>query len=1328
MSESTTPDIGTGTRVTPERPWLGLRAYSLATQRYFFGRDRQAQELYERVCSQPLTVLYGRSGLGKTSLLGAGLLPRLKVEGRAAAIVRLRFDDEAPSLLEQVRAQLLVLLGIRLGDDDEHADPPSLWELAHGPQARDAIALERPVLIFDQFEEIFTLGRHDGAPHRRQQATQLLAELSDLIENREPPALQARLREDRDFALGFDHGASILRIVLTLREDFLHELERWKNRMPALMRNRMELTELDGPSALQAVLGPARLGAEPLLDEAVAAQIVRFVADPRADPRADTPLSDIEKVPPLLSLLCAELNQARIEVGAPRIGADQVTEQGGNILNHFCQRCFEGMPDAVRTVVEETLVDDSGKYRESSSRESVLAHMQEGSGEDCAACLDLLIERRLLTAELRGGAQRIELAHDLLVPFVAESRAISRDQRKAEDERRRAEAQQQEVAERGRQRLTKRGFVVTSVLFVAAVFFAWQSHKQGRELQGSVAQAAQRAFGRAQEQLEAGKQSGQAAYLAESLSYDEVPEAVMPISMALQQIDTMPLLRQLEFHADSRNVRVFAAQFSPDGRQVVAAGEDGTARLWDARTGAGIGEPMKHGGEVTSVQFNPSGTQVLTASLDGTAGLWDARTGAPLVMLVGHAGRVWYAQFSPDGRRVVTASRDATARLWNADTGAAMGEPLRHEDDVNFAQFSPDGTLVLTASHDHTTRLWDARTGAALHTLRQHQDAVISAQFSPDGRWIVTASKDGTARLWDARTGAALAEPLRHGREVTSAQFSPDGSRVATASMDGTAQIWDVRTGAALGEPLLHGGVIESVAFSADGRRVVTASWDGTARLWDSHTGAALGEPLRHEAEIWSAQFSADGAQVVTASSDGTARIWDAREHALVPRLLHHDGSVNQAYFSPDGSAVVTASPGGSARIWDARSGVVLRQFQHRGDVLLAQFIADGTQVVTVSSERTTRGDGVANEAGVARIWDAHTGDLLARAIVHDGDLSRTRFSTDGRHVVKVDAEDDATIWNVHANAVLDPPRWPRRGIRTVEFSSDGSRVLIVNASHVARIWDAHTGMALGDPLRNTEQDVAAAVFSADGMRVATLSWDRAVRIWDARSGAQVAKPLKHSGFVRSVQLNVDGTRLMTSSEKDAYVWDIRSGAVMAKLRGHVMQVSSAQLSPDGSQAITAIMDGTARVWDLRSLIPVDSFDRITATQALQYLGGKRVDDDGRLQDIDVKETIQWRNDYLAHTPTDTDFDRVIRWQLADRATRAISPFSELTVPEHIEREIDWALAHPQRDPDGAGYSPQILDDAYALNPAHPLILFALSVFEDRLAHLRRFRPSTVVP
>ncbi|MFZ5504351.1 MAG: toll/interleukin-1 receptor domain-containing protein, partial [Pseudomonadota bacterium] len=207
---------------------------------------------------------------------------------------------------------------------------------------------------------------------------------------------------------------------------------------------------------------------------------------------------------------------------------------------------------------------------------------------------------------------------------------------------------------------------------------------------------------------------------------------------------------------------------------------------------------------IVSVDFSPDGKRVLTASQDGSAQVWDAESGLPLSAPLRHEGDVTHAAFSPDGRRVVTASIDDTARLWDAQSGEALGAPMRHEGGVRYAAFSPDGRRVVTVSGDGTARLWDAQSGQALGAPLRHEVTVWHAAFSPDGRRVVTASADETARLWDAQSGQALGAPMRHEDTVWHVAFSPDGRRVVTASSDKTARLWDAQSGQALGAPMGH--------------------------------------------------------------------------------------------------------------------------------------------------------------------------------------------------------------------------------------------------------------------------------------------------------------------------------------------------------------------------------------------------------------------------------------------------------------------------------------------------------------------------------------------
>ena len=361
--------------------------------------------------------------------------------------------------------------------------------------------------------------------------------------------------------------------------------------------------------------------------------------------------------------------------------------------------------------------------------------------------------------------------------------------------------------------------------------------------------------------------------------------------------------------------------------------------MWDIATGPSLPPPLKHEKDVTHAEFSPDGRRVLTASLDGTARVWDVATGFASTPLLRHDDEVKHAAFSPDGRRIVTVGQDNTARLWDAATGQPSASPLKHEGEVNHAAFSPDGRRVLTASSDNTARVWDAATGQPLGPPLEHGGSVVTASFSPDGRRVLTVGSDHTARVWDVATGEPLAPPLKHEEDVRHAEFSPDGRRVLTASDDNTARLWNAATGQPSSPPLEHNGDVNHAAFSPDGLKIVTASQDHTALVWDAATGQPITPPLKHGFSVEYAEFSPDGLKIATSSWDNTPGVWDAATGQPLRSPMKHAQGAKHVAFSPNGRQILTTSSFG-ARVWDFPSGD-----RESGDLMLLAHLLSGSRV-----------------------------------------------------------------------------------------------------------------------------------------------------------------------------------------------------------------------------------------------------------------------------------------------------------------------------------------------------------------------------------------------
>ncbi len=489
-----------------EHPWLGLESFQEETRAYFFGRDAEIDELHLRLRNLPLLILYGRSGLGKTSILKAGLIPRLREENQLPLLLRLRYGDTTSDPCSQlVSAVFNGKMGKQiepvslaqaiewmrcLGEKLKFSFPEDihslLWLRLHYRDEPPAISH----LIIDQFEEVFTLGAQD--PGVENCVRDILALLLQRVI---PQPISRLILEHNNFLDHFDPDSIPVRVVLALRDDYVYALNRWRRHLPTLSQNNFELRALRGSAAFEAVYKPGTLrchyqgkvseedkietGLLPIISEETAEKIVRFFAK-ESD---DVPLEEIEADSSLLSLLCRELNDLRFSQ-SPCAEQIQFDRKAGidEIISGFYNRCLHQRPEAVRTFIEEEFISSKGA-RLAQDEKSILDAFENGykgrndnwlvqgygNATDARACLNDLVSRRLLSP-VAGGKPRYELVHDSLVKVVEEKRTESRERRQRIKQNQ--ESQKEEIF-KIRANIIKVNWIA-SIAFIA-ILVLWQN-------------------------------------------------------------------------------------------------------------------------------------------------------------------------------------------------------------------------------------------------------------------------------------------------------------------------------------------------------------------------------------------------------------------------------------------------------------------------------------------------------------------------------------------------------------------------------------------------------------------------------------------------------------------------------------------------------------------------------------------------------------------------------------------------------------------------------------------------------------------------------------
>jgi len=943
-------------------PFRGLEVFREQDSPFFFGREAIVERLVQRLHHTRFLAILGPSGVGKSSIVQAGLIPRLRFDS-IIALITPRIDP-----IEELA------FGIHnacLHDVSPQIGRPEEWvkRLKQSADALHYIAREvieplksigknRVVLIVDQFEELFTQTSSDV--ERRVFINLLLKALekeggpvtiiitmrsdflgkcayypdlnlfiTDFLEQIEPMGLEelksAVEKPAHKVNLEFEEGLVNLILEdaggsvgeLPLAEHALFELFKNKRGRWLTLSAYRQIGGIAGALTTQAEheYGTLSNNQKEKLKKMFVMQLVH-VGEGNEVTRRRAVKKDMLAVGDEngdASFILTKWTDARLftVMRDPGHGRDMVDVAHESLI-HKWGRLKHWMADWIEVSRHLGLIRQevrewyqSGKNSDFLYRGVRLAHI-ENSLNSYSQCLDETVKE-----------------------FIRAGLAYRESEQRKEQERVQKEAENARELQLIRTKAGKRSRlfrVVVLFISIGMIFFWYVNNKQNEETQD---QLAMNYSNSAREAKKNGDSLKALHWLAEAASITTKPEARKGY---LQELNNLWDKKEL-VHIFKHEGVVYKTVFNRDETKILTCSEDGTTRLWDTKTGKLKGYPMKHKGYVLGATFNRDETLILTwsqnkffSSINGNVQLWDANSGNSTGFSISHNDQVNGAMFTRDESKILTWSLDTTAQLWDVQTRKPINESMKHGDSVNGAIFNKDETKILTWSNDKTARLWEAKTGKPIDVPMKHDAAVNGAAFNSDETMILTWSNDKTARLWDAKTGKPIGVPMKHDGIVKGAIFKRNGTQILAWSIDrednkekskiSTVKLWYVKDINYRGFSLIQYSIVNGATFNSDETRILTWSTDGTVQLYDAQNGKPTEAPIKHGGNVKGVIFNRDETKLLTWSDDKTARLWDMKSGKPIGIPMVHNSRIEGATFSREETKIITWSTDGTARLW----------------------------------------------------------------------------------------------------------------------------------------------------------------------------------------------------------------------------------------------------------------------------------------------------------------------------------------------------------------------------------------------------------------------------
>ncbi len=1128
------PPQGFSNLMTIPCPYKGLASYQPEDATYFCGRESLVDTLIKRLNRQPILVVGGPSGSGKSSLVRAGLIPAVN-KGALPGSEKWRILLFTPGVDPLGELHYQLYKGVK---EPEH----SLEELRKNPAlARHLGENQAPVLLcIDQFEELFTL-----CQNKKDQQVFIEA-LSAFLD---PADTQAHL-------------------VIAVRADFYANCAMFPWLASKITDNQVLVGPMARNELRQAIEKPAQHAGlalekglvEAILDETsddagslplVAHALVETWSRRRhntltiegfratggvagaiaqsADTIYDHDLNKVQQTAMrrlLLQLVTPGEGAAdtRRRITLTSLHLDEQSDLMHQLVDKLTDARLLTVDDNSVEIAHEALIRTWPRFRTwiDEDRENMQHRMRidrsarEWKKADCDP--DLLYRGTPLTLAMEWRQDHANTLSHTGKEFLDQS---YNTQQQAINEARLKKERANRIRRWAIGALTTLTIVALIASFVALSALRTSQHNEKKAEMAS--QESNQRFVRALATSSANlvQEDPLAALIlaAESNVRSNKP-SIEARSLLVDSRESLAKATVIPFGSPIPVGDALSATINPQGSLIASGNRNGNIQLWDRKTGKLINNLKRHQAGVQTMMFSPDSQWLASGDLSGHVYLWDVseaekkQTPQEIITL---NGEVWAVDFSHDGKQLAIASEDGTARLIHLESQNHNKDTLLTEltGGLNAISINPNDKIVVAGGGGGIIQDWDAKTGNSLWKVTIPSLAAIrELKFSPDGHFLSSCS-DYNVELINPKSGELLT-PKPFTRASQNILRSPRGC-----------------------------------IFTSDNKKLISGANDGKIHLWEiASQRVSFSTLLGHKSGIEALAMNQDGQHLITLGQDHMLRRWLYQPKAPITQLLaHQKGGVSAFAMFPDGSKLASVGNQGMVHIWSVKDG----------PGLIRTLIPTKPKIPKKTSP-----------------------------------LQSIAISKKGEMLAAGDKEGNIILWRIHKSAPPITIKGHKGDVYSLSFSPDGSLLASGGTDGQVHLWTTKEGKTYGKPYGKTMGShlggVTRLAFSPDGKELAVASMSGLVNFWNTDKQTKNAELQADDNTIWSIAYNRDGKQFVTSSDDEIVVIRSRDTMkILGVLSGHDSGATDAKFSPDGKTLVTSTRDGKIRLWDTASMTQIGS-------------------------------------------------------------------------------------------------------------------------------------------